>query len=487
MKLELAQNLRLEQQLKMSPQLIQRIEILQLASLDLQELIQNEIMENEVLELSEPIEENFGNGKEEKPIEDEAEIAGDAEDKDDFTLDADIERLRNLTELNRDYSPRGSAYAAGDEDPKMRAMQNTASRPVTLHDHLQNQLNLAECSEEIGKLAEQIIFNINDRGYLLHPLEEVDIPLNGEYTQEQREEALALVQTFDPKGVGARSIQECLIMQLDEKHPRYHLLHRIILNHLDDISRNRLPKVAKETGETLEAIQECIETISRLDPIPGRSFTSVDVPYIQPDVVIELVENRYEIQLEDSYYPKLGISEAYLRLATDKSLDPKLRKHIRKKIESAKWLIESIEQRKSTLYRVVEEVVNHQTEALDHGARYLKPLKMQEIADKLNIHVSTVSRAISDKYVQTPRGIFPIKFFFTGATRSSDGSVESRVGVKEKVKEIIDKEDKTHPLSDQDIVDKLKEEGLDIARRTVTKYRKALKVPSSRQRRVYGK
>lgn len=486
MKLELVQNLRLEQQLKMSPQLIQRIEILQLASMDLRDLIQNELMENEVLELSEPIEEKMGKEKVEKQQEDEENREIDTnDDPNDASFEEDLERLEQLAELNQSSAPRSSGAAGGDEDPKMLAMQNTASRPITLQDHLKNQLNLVECDPAIEELAMQIIFNINDRGYLLYPLEEVDIPLGEEYTQEQKEEALALVQSFDPRGVGARNLQECLLLQLDESHPKYALMRRLIAHYMEDISRNRLPKVAKEIGEPLPVIQEGIEAIARMDPIPGRTFFTEDIPYINPDVVLELVEGKYEIRLEDDYYPKLGISSNYLKMFRDKSLDPKLRKHIRQKIESARWLIESIEQRKSTLSRVVDEIVKHQHEFIESGPKFLKPLKMQEIADIIGIHVSTVSRAISDKYIQTPRGIFPLKAFFTGATRSSDGSVESRVGVKEKVKEIIDGEDKSHPLSDQEIVEKLKKEGLDIARRTVTKYRKALKVPSSRQRRVY--
>lgn len=481
MKLELAQNLRLEQQLKMSPQLIQRIEILQLPALDLKDLIEQELMENEVLELEEPIEDNLGK---EEPEKTEGDLDGGEVDE-EFELDKDLERLSSLSEWDREMAPRPAKGAGGDDDPKLLAMQNTVSRPGTLQDHLENQLRLAEVDAGIKELAEQIIFNINDRGYLLYPLEEIKIPLNGEFTDEELEEALALVQSFDPRGVGARNIQECLLLQIDDSMPLCRLMRRIIRNHMDDISRNRLPKVAKETGEDVKAIQEAIEAMARLDPIPGLKFRVEEVPYIQPDVVLELVDGKYEIVLEDNFYPRLGISDSYFRMYRDKSVDPKLRKHIRQKIESAKWLIESIEQRKSTLTKVVQEVVKHQHDALDQGSKYLKPLKMQEIADIIGIHVSTVSRAISDKYMQTPRGIFALKSFFTGATRSSDGTVESRVGVKQKVKEIIDGEDKKHPLSDQDIVDKLKEEGLDIARRTVTKYRKALKVPSSRQRRIY--
>jgi len=262
-------------------------------------------------------------------------------------------------------------------------------------------------------------------------------------------------------------------------------MRKIIVDHIEDLSKNQLPKIAKRTSRSIEEVQDALENISHLDPIPGRLFRTDPIPYVNPDVVLELIDGEYEIQLQNDYYPKLGISEAYLKMYMDKSLDPKLRMHFRKKIESAKWLIESIEQRRSTLSRVVDVLVKHQRDFLDRGTKHLKPLKMQEVADKLGLHVSTISRTISDKYVQAPRGIFSLKSFFTGATKSSDGEVESRVGVKQKVKDLIDNENKTKPLSDQEIMKILEMEGLSIARRTVTKYRKALNVPSSRQRRVY--
>lgn len=475
MKLELLQNLRQELQLRMSPQLIQRIEILQLSSLDLLETVQKELMENEVLKIEEPVEDRTLEKKKEKELDDE-----------DAEFEQDLERLSKLAEWNEPGIYKSSFRSSGGEaDPKMEAMQNAVSKPITLQNYLKNQLSLSDTDAGIKALAEQIIFNIDERGYLLYPLEEILISLDSDDPVEKMEEALVLVQSFDPTGVGARSLQECLLLQLDENSNGSRLMRKLILNHVEDISRNRLPKIARELGVPLTTVQKTIEEIAALDPIPGRSFRREEVPYVYPDVVVELIEGRYEIRLENNYFPRLAINRSFLRYYKDKKVDPKLRKHLREKIESAKWLIESIEQRKSTLLRVVTEIVEYQTEFLDHGPRKLKPLKMQDIADKVGIHVSTVSRAISDKYVQTHRGIFPLKYFFTGGTLSSDGKVESRQSVKQKVKEIIDKEDKAHPLSDQEIVNELKKNGLSIARRTVTKYRKALNVASSRQRRIY--
>ena len=477
MKLELQQSLRPELRLKMSPQLIQRIEILQLSSLDLKEMIQKELMENEVLEIEEPVEEKSLEAERDK------ELAGEEEE----AFGEEMERFSSLLESEERFGSGAPArVSGGDKDPKMEAMQNTASRPITLQEHLKNQLDLSDADEEIKVPAEQIIFNINERGYLLYPLDEIRFSLDRECSTEEMEEALQLVQSFEPRGVGARSLEECLLLQLDESRTDYPLMRKMILNHVEDISKNRLPKVARDLGVSLAVVQKLIQELAHLDPIPGRSFRGDDVPYVFPDVVVKLVEGRYEIQLEDNFYPRLAVSKTYLDMCRNKTLDPKLRKHFRGKIESAKWLIESIMQRKSTLLRVVTEIMERQRDFLDHGPGMLRPLKMQDIADKLGIHVSTVSRTISDKYVQTHRGIFPLKSFFTGAAPSSGGEgLESRSSVKQKVWEIIDGEDKSRPLSDQEIVQRLKETGMNIARRTVTKYRKALKIPSSRERRVY--
>ncbi len=476
MKLELQQSLRPELRLKMSPLLIQRIEILQLSSLDLKEMIQQELMENEVLEIEEPVEDKSLLKEKEK------ELPGD-ENK----VDEDLERYSSLAAAEEDAREwRSAKRYDGEPDPKLEAMKNTASKTITLQENLKNQLDLTEADAELLKLAEDIIFNINERGYLLYSLEEILISVDAEVSLSRMEEALDLVQSLEPRGVGARNLQECLLLQFDESMPNYHLMRKLMLNHMEDVSKNRLPKVARDLGVPLATVQKTIHNIAQLDPIPGRSFRRDEVPYVNPDAVVELIEGNYEIRLEDSYYPRLSVNPAYLRMARDKSLDSKLRKHVQGKIESAKWLVESIVQRKSTLLRVVTEIIEHQKDFLDHGSKMLKPLKMQDIADIVGIHVSTVSRAISDKYIQTHRGIFPLKYFFTGATRSDDGTIESRVSVKQKVREIIDSEDKSHPLSDQDIVKKLKEaDGINIARRTVTKYRKALNVPSSRERRVY--
>jgi RNA polymerase sigma-54 factor len=232
-------------------------------------------------------------------------------------------------------------------------------------------------------------------------------------------------------------------------------------------------------------IDDAIKMIKTLNPKPGRLYSSAQVQYVIPDVIVENIDGRWEVRLEDTYIPRIHISKHYQDMLREQKDDPKVRAYIKKKIESAKWLIESIEQRQNTLFKIAREIVEYQTPFLEHGIDALRPLKMQFIADRVGVHVSTVSRAIADKYMQTPRGIFALKFFFTGGTTRADGEEKSIVAVKQKVRDIVGKEDKTHPLSDEEIAAKLKEEGLDIARRTVTKYRKQLGIPSSRQRRKY--
>jgi RNA polymerase sigma-54 factor len=277
---------------------------------------------------------------------------------------------------------------------------------------------------------------------------------------------------------------ECLLIQIGDD-PSVAFERMLVERYLDDLKMNRLPRIAKETGRSIEEIKDALAFISSLNPHPGAFFSGAQPQYVIPDVVCELVDGKYEIRLEDSYIPRIHISPRYRKMLEEQKSNPAVRDYIKKKIEAAKWLIESIEQRQNTLYKIAKEIVDYQKSFLDHGIDFLKPLKMQYIADRVGVHVSTVSRAISDKYMQTPRGIYPLKFFFTGGTINAEGEMESILAVKQKVRDIVDQEDKRNPLSDEDIALKLRAMGYDIARRTVTKYRKQMAILSSRQRRSY--
>ncbi|MHC4779619.1 MAG: RNA polymerase factor sigma-54, partial [Planctomycetota bacterium] len=400
--------------------------------------------------------------------------------------DGEYEILAEMEGEWPDYFGQGRVDKGSlEKDKKLEAMQNTAARPASLQDFLFEQFNLLSVSPREREIGRKIIFNIDDNGYLQYPLAEVfDLESDG-LSLNDVEKVLLKVQNLDPPGVGGRDMVEVLLLQLDPNDSSLLTKEKLIRNHLEDLQKNRLPRVAKAMSLTLDEVKSLIGEISILNPRPGALYSNESPQYIIPDIVVEMVDGEYIIRLEDRYVPSLRISGMYRRLLREKSKDPKTLEFVRKKIESARWLIESIQQRQNTVYRVAVEIFRVQKRFLDHGITKLTPLKMQTVADALGIHVSTVSRAIAEKHAQTHRGIYPLKFFFSGGTTNAEGKDLSRVTVKNKVKEIIEGEDKSKPLSDEEVAERLKTDGLSVARRTVTKYRKMLGIPSSRQRKEY--
>ncbi|KAB2834367.1 MAG: RNA polymerase factor sigma-54 [Candidatus Brocadia sp.] len=303
---------------------------------------------------------------------------------------------------------------------------------------------------------------------------------------DEIKEALSIVQALEPPGVGARNLQECLMLQLDKRDPNYQLTKELLLNHLESIEMKKYPIIAKKTGCSLEVIKRQVEFIRTLNPKPGSLFCDETIPYVVPEVKVEYIDGKYEVFLIDNTnVPQLHISSFYKKFLNESGTDTSTRQYIQKKIESAKWLIDAIEQRRGTLYKVACKIVELQKDFLDEGIHRLRTLKMQDIADIVKVHVSTVSRAIAHKYIQTPQGIFEIKFFFTGGFQNVDGSMESWEAIRQKLAEIVAKENKASPLSDEEVAEKLHASGIAIARRTVTKYRRIMKMPSSRQRKEY--
>jgi RNA polymerase sigma-54 factor len=485
MRLEVSLAQKLSLQLKLAPQIIQSIEILQLPALSLQELVETALSENEALE-------RVDDAVPEAPAEEQAApTPAETNGRDGEEVEAIADTLDRLERLeaaaDRDWQDFGRRRAsAGGEDPKFEAMNNTAAATTSLQDSLYEQFALLDPDEDDRAIGHQIIFNLDDNGFLSSTLEEIlEIPeLRGRFTLGDLERVLAMVQRLEPRGVGARNLAEALLLQLDRNDPDRELKERIIRDHLLDVNKNKLPKVARELNIPVTKVRELVDEIAALDPRPGSKVGGDRNAYIHPDVVVEWRDGRYEIILEDSFFPRIRVSPQYKELLSN-SEDPRVKDYVRKKLESAKWLVDAIQQRQNTLYRVCEEVFRVQRDYLDYGESHLRPLKMQEIADRVGIHVSTVSRAIADKWVQTPRGIVPLKYFFTGGAETNDGETMSRLSVKQRVKDIIHGEDRKNPLSDEQVADMLKQQGLDIARRTVTKYRKALKIPSSRQRREW--
>ncbi|MEO1530466.1 MAG: RNA polymerase factor sigma-54, partial [Planctomycetota bacterium] len=295
------------------------------------------------------------------------------------------------------------------------------------------------------------------------------------------------VQSLEPTGVAARSLSECLLMQLRPEFPHFEEMQKLIAEHLEDLAGNRLPQIQKKTGYSIDLIQTVRDELQILNPKPGAAFMETYVPNVTPDILLEQDEDgTYRVQLDDDRVPTLHISEYYRNRLQDPSCSDEEREYIKRKINSAQWLIESIEQRRSTLTRVAEAIVEHQKKFFEEGPEAIEPLKMQQIAEKVGVHVTTVSRAVNDKWMQTPRGIIPLHRLFVGGTVTEDGEDVAWDTIRLKLQELIDSEDKSDPLSDEGLVKKLGEAGLTVARRTVTKYRKRMGIPSSRQRKDWS-
>ncbi len=475
MRLETSQQMRTDMRMRMAPRMIQSMEILQLPLMALQERIDQELIENPVLEeLREAptADEDDAPAPEAPAVDEEPTPEADYDDTDNWDSYADHRPSR--------------AALSEEADRKHDAMQNMASRPPSLHDHLTDQVAFLDVGPTVRALAEYLIYNLDENGYLRVELSDAARDFGGDATPAQAEQALKLVQRLDPPGIGARNLRECLLLQLTPDLPYSEALRVLVGNHLDDIQQNRLPLIEKKSGIGIAEIKDALDHLRRLDPRPGARFAAQSAQFVMPDLIVEPDDHGdYQVRLLDERTPQLTISRHYQKLLRDKHADPAARDFLQKKLQAARWLIESIEQRRNTLLKVARAIIEHQKAFLDKGPESIEPLKMQQIADRVGVHVTTVSRAVDDKWIQTPRGIFALKRFFGGGTTSADGEEVAWDTIKQKLLEIIAKEDKGAPLSDEEIVDALGRDGLPVARRTVTKYRKALRIPSSRQRRQY--
>ena len=492
MNMDLSLYQRLEMRMRLAPQIIQSIEILQLPTLELQQRINQEMLENPVLEMMEPGIE--GAEDEERTDEERAVEERAAEAKDERTVDdSEFDKMQEMEERLREYSSQTPAARPqrGERDPKLEAMQNTAARSLTLQEHLTNQLSMLDLDPGTRRIAENIIYNLDDNGYLQYPMEELVGSMPPGTTAAQAERVLWVVQSLEPPGVGARDLKECLLLQIkDDPTPQSSLVGQIITRYLDDLRLNRFPKIVKETGYTLEEIREAAEFIYHLSPRPGAVFSTEQPQYVLPDVRVQQNEHGdYEVVMCDDYVPRLRVSGQYPHVMQSETSTAEEKDYIRQKLQAARWIIDAIEQRRNTLKRIMEEIVKHQREFFDKGIRFLKPLRMGVVAEAARVHVSTVSRAIANKYVDTPNGLHEIRFFFAGsavhAAAEDDETAECRESVLALVRDLIEKEDKQKPLSDVALLDILKQRGIDVARRTVTKYRQLMNIPPRRQRMHY--
>lgn len=500
MQLNFSQQMKMSQQMKLAPRMIQSMEILQLPYQALQERIEQEMEENVVL-ISE------GNKKETSDTEQQLELDKARTEATESTPDqkellvednnsneSDFERLVEMASDWPDDNFAGEGRPSANRiaesmDRHSDMVANVESTPQTLHDTVLEQFHFFDLSPRLREFGEYLIQNLDNHGRLQSSLPEiVEAYLRtygGNVKHEESQLVLEMIQQLEPRGVGARDLKECLLLQLTDDFSYRDVLTAIISEHLEDLANNRLPLISKRTGFSIELIKDAREEMQELDPFPGRRFEARVVQNVIPDVEVIKDENgKWTVNVIDEYVPSLRISRKYREMLQN-GVDENTKDYIKKKVDSAKWLIESIEQRYTTLRRVAQAIVDRQTEFLEHGPEAIQPLKMQQIADDVGVHVTTVSRAVDDKWIQTTRGLFPLKRFFGGGTKTDSGEDVAWDIIRMKLQEIIDGEDKESPFSDDALVEEMKKLGYTLARRTVTKYRKKMNIPSSRQRRNY--
>ncbi len=478
-------DLKLSQKLVMTPQLQQAIKLLQLSRLELDQMVNQEMVENPLLE--EQSNENVGedDNKSERdgdqPGGDQKEGEPDlVEKKDEF----DLKWEEYYLDEGRDEGWSKSANLSDDERP---SYEQTLAKKTSLVDHLLWQLGLSSISEIEKEIGTAIIGEIDENGYLKTPQEEIAAGINA--TLGSVESLVKIIQDFDPVGVGAKDLQECLLIQVAHLHLEDSLVETIISEYLPDLEKKRYQQIAKACNSSVKEVMEAFRIIEHLEPKPGRPFFSSENVYITPDIYVVKSDDGYVVQLNDDGLPRLKISPYYRTLLRSKGrITDETKGYLEEKFRSALWLVRSIEQRNRTIHLVAESIVKFQQEFMGKGISQLKPLILRQVADDIEMHESTVSRVTTNKYMHTPQGIYELKFFFNGSLPRVGNHSEnlSSIAVREMIRKMVEKEDVTHPLKDQEIVDRLEEEDVGIARRTVSKYRAWLKIPpASRRKRPF--
>ena len=483
MALEIKQSPKLVQQLVITPQLQQAIRLLQLTRLELVDMISQEMKENPLLEEADEGERAPEEAKtaeaEEAPegLERTPEVKGEGEvpeavnefDWENYLENYNLTPYQRVSTVNQD----------GEERP---SFENFLVKRTTLADHLHWQLQFSHFTDEEHRLGTWIIGNLDEDGYLTTPVEDIAADMNA--STETIEKVLRKVQQFDPVGVAARNLKECLLIQLQGMTERNPVAELIVTDHLALLKNRNYPALARRLGVSLEKVNEAAFAISRLEPKPGRAFGGETAQEIIPDVYIYKIEGEYVVYLNDDEIPKLRVNSLYRSILTNtRQVVDEDRKYIQEKLRSALWLIRSIHQRQRTVYRVAKSIVKFQKDFLDKGIQFLKPLVLRDVAEDIEMHESTISRVTNNKYAYTPQGIYELKFFFNTGITSTQGEDLASESVKNLVREIISKEDPKKPYSDEKLVQILKEKNIHIARRTVSKYREGMKILSSNERR----
>jgi len=496
MKLEMRGQMRLEQQMKLAPHMIQSMEILQLPLLALQERIEQELNSNPVLEMDD------SPAPTETPADSTAGPEAQAESKEQERKDD------TLDEEFRDYIEQGTGFARhqpDEPDPKLAAMNNTAALPQSLHDYLEDQWRMVEADEPVKRAGGMIIDYIDDRGYLSVRLEQLHSKDRTDFALDDLQKAIVLVQKLDPPGVGARDLKECLLIQIGQgsegstpdndirgqaSSPQANMSFEkeLVANHLDKLLENRLPEIAKKMNCSIEDVNGAIERLSRFDTSPGLQIGRNHNHPITAEVIVEYSDEvgDYTVRLAEDGLPRLRINDYYAKMTSGDKLGDKAKQFLQNNIRSAQWIIDAIQQRKNTLLKVTRSIVSRQREFFDRGQLYLKPLPMSKVAEDVGVHIATVSRAVAGKYVQCSWGVLPLRKFFSGGIEDTRGNEKSWGAIRARLQEIIDAEDKSRPLSDDQIKNKLAEAGITgLARRTIAKYRGLLKIPPARLRKKY--
>jgi RNA polymerase sigma-54 factor len=491
MKTGLNQSTQLRQELKINPRLYQAMDLLYMPLLDLQQHLKQELLNNPFLELVEP-------------EEDEEDDSPEAEAQ---TEEQPAEEQKN-DEIDWEEILLEGFDAGGrrEEHEEKEYYEPVTAQSRDLSDHLLEQIALLDLTPREGLLAEEFIGNINDEGYLDCPVQEIIDGINAEvtkvaeaadeerepngnaplplYTVEEGEAMLARIQDLEPAGVGARDLRECLLLQLKQAGLEQSVPYRLVRDCYDELINHRWSEISKRFGISQNDVQRAADEIAKLDPKPGLVYSSASDNYITPDLVVDKIDGQYHVFLNDANLPRLKLSRAYQEIARDKKkFDGENKEFISNKLNSANWMIQAIEQRRQTMLKVMNYIIERQRDFFEKGVQHLKPLTLREVAEVINMHESTVSRVTNEKYVQTPRGVLPLKFFFSSGLSTSGGEDVSARGIKAQIQKLVDEEDPKHPLTDQAIVNILKDSGVQIARRTVAKYRDQLGVLSARMRK----
>jgi RNA polymerase sigma-54 factor len=487
----LSQTTQLRQEMKINPRLYQAMDLLYMPLLDLQQHLKQELLNNPFLELIEPDDED-------EETAEQADPGGGETIAEDEPTRKDSEGGIDWEEILLDGFDTGGQREEHEE--------REYYEPVTvdtrdLSDHLRDQVQLLDLTPRQMVLADEFIGNINDDGYLASSHEEIvqelndliertaetqgrdeeDLPL---YTNEEGEQMLNIVQNLDPPGIAARDLRECLMLQLREAGLEQSVPYRLVRDCFDELIAHRWSEISKRFGISPSDVQKAADEISKLDPKPGLRFSAADDNYIIPDLIVEKIDGLYHVFLNDANLPRLKLSRAYQEIARDKKkFEGENKEFISSKLNSANWMIQAIEQRRQTMLKVMNYIVERQRDFFEKGVQYLKPLTLREVAEVISMHESTVSRVTNEKYVQTPRGVLPLKFFFSSGLATTEGEDVSARGIKAQLQKLVAEEDPRHPLTDQAIVNILKQNGVQIARRTVAKYRDQLGVLSARMRK----